>query len=68
MSINKNDDSYIFSIKDNKYELIFHEEMVEMFEIEDPSHTGFVFDDKKQLINLINILTDIIEKEEENEA
>lgn len=55
--------TYTFSIKEKKYEIFFAEdEHIEIYEKNNPSSTGFIFDNMKKFILFVNFFTDIIEK------
>ena len=56
------DNEYKFSIKNIKYEIFFGSEHVEIYELENPSKTGFIFPDKKSFTLFVNNVTDILEK------
>lgn len=54
--------AYTFNIKRKKYEVYFaNEDQVEIYELEDPGKTGFIFPDKKSFNMFINSVTDIAE-------
>ena len=58
-----NNNTQIFSVNGIKYELFFaSEDFVEIYEIDRPAQTGFVFDTKKDFILFINLITDMLEK------
>jgi len=58
-----NKDTYSFLVKNKKIELFYAEDgHVEICDIDDPFHTGFIFEDDKKLSIFINTITDIIEK------
>jgi len=51
-----------FSIKGKEFEVFFAEDgYVEIYEVEDPGKTGFIFPDVKSLTLFINNITDIAE-------
>ncbi len=61
-----------FSVKSKEYEMFFAKDgHVEIYAVEDPGHTGFIFDEVKQFVLFINTLTDVLERklsmEEKNE-
>jgi len=58
-----NDNSYKFKARNKTIEVFFSEddEQSEVYDERDPSKTGFIFNDHKQLISFINCLTDVVE-------
>ena len=53
-----------FKINNKVYEVfITKDKSVEIYEEKDPAHTGFIFNNKKEIILFINNLSDIISKE-----
>ena len=57
------DNTYTFSIKKNNYEIFFAKDgNIEIYDFDDPNHTGFVFEDIKKINIFINTVTDILEK------
>jgi hypothetical protein len=56
---------YQFLIKGKVFEVFFAEDdaQVEIYEVENPKETGFIFPDKKSLYLFINNTTDIVELE-----
>ena len=57
-----------FVIKGKKFEVFLAEDgAIEIYENEDPGHTGFVFEDKKRVNLFLNALTDIMLKLSEEE-
>jgi hypothetical protein len=58
------DGFYSFAIKGKEYEVFFAEDKhVELYEVQNPGKTGFIFSDLKQLNLFINNMTDIAEIE-----
>jgi hypothetical protein len=58
----KDDNTHTFSIKGKDFEVFFAEDgYVEIYEIDNPGKTGFIFQELKNLILFINNLTDIAE-------
>ena len=58
-----NEESYKFKAGNKTIEIYFSEDgSSELYDEEDPSHTGFIFADDKQLISFVNGLTDVVEK------
>jgi hypothetical protein len=57
-----NEESYKFKTGNKTIEVYFSDDgSSELYDEEDPLHTGFVFSDDKQLISFVNNLTDIVE-------
>ena len=58
-----NKNSYKFKAGNKTIEIVFFEDdnSSELYEESDPGNTGFIFSDKKQLINFVNGLTDVVE-------
>lgn len=53
-----------FKINNKVYGVFIAEDKaIEIYEEEDPAHTGFIFNNKKEMILFINNLSDIISKE-----
>lgn len=57
------DNEIDFTVKGIKYGIFFAEDgCIEVYEMENPSKTGFIFPDRKSAILFINTITDILEK------
>jgi hypothetical protein len=55
--------TYSFLVKNKKIELFFAQDgHVEICDVDDPYHTGFIFDDEKKFSLFVNVITDILEK------
>jgi len=55
---------YSFTIKGSEYETFFAKDKhIELYEVQNPGKTGFIFSDLKQLNLFINNMTDIAEIE-----
>ena len=68
LQIEEKDGTFNFVIKGELYEVFFaNDGFIEIYEINNPAETGFIFDDKKNLILFINALTDIISRKQEEE-
>lgn len=53
-----------FKINNRIFEVFVTEDKaIEIYEEKDPAHTGFIFNNKKEIILFINNLSDIISKE-----
>ena len=53
-----------FKINNKTFEVFIAEDKaIEIYEEDDPAHTGFIFNNKKEIILFINNLSDIISKE-----
>lgn len=58
----EDENSYKFKAGNKTIEVYFSDDgSSEIYDEDDPSHTGFVFSDKKQLIVFVNNLTDVVE-------
>jgi len=56
------DEAHRFSIKGKDYEVFFAEDgYSEIYEVDNPGETGFIFSELKNLILFINNITDIAE-------
>lgn len=52
-----------FTIKDKKIEIFFAlDGHIELYDKMNPSNTGFIFSDERELFSFINGLTDVAEK------
>ena len=52
-----------FNINNIGYELFFSPEgFIEIYETDDPSKTGFIFDSRKDFIMFVNTITDVLER------
>ena len=67
--VNKTKDgTHKFSIKGKNFEVFFAKDgYIEVYEIENPGKTGFIFSDLKSLVLFINNLTDVAEAKIEEE-
>ena len=62
------ENTYSFAVGKNKYEVFFaNDGFIEIYDIEDPGHTGFYFKDTKKFNMFINTVTDILEKKQMEE-
>ena len=53
-----------FKINNKVYGIFIAEDKaIEIYEEDDPAHTGFIFNNKKEIVLFINNLSDIISKE-----
>jgi len=63
------DNIYKFTINNITYEIFFAEDgFIEIYEIKNPSHSGFYFKERKNFTMFINNITDIVEKRTSMEA
>ncbi len=59
---NVKDGANSFAIKGKEYEIFFaNDGHIEIYEIKNPSKTGFIFSDLKNFVLFINNITDIAE-------
>lgn len=55
-------------IRGKVLEIFFAEDgHIELYEVENPGKTGFIFDDLKELYSFVNNLTDVIEQIEKEQ-
>lgn len=55
-------------IRGKVLEIFFAEDgHIELYEVENPGKTGFIFDDLKELYSFVNSLTDVIEQIEKEQ-
>lgn len=58
----KNDNVYKFTAGDKVINVeVLENGVIEVYDVEDPSHTGFVIDELKHFISMINNMADIAE-------
>jgi len=63
LQITEKNNTYRFVIKGSDIELSFNEDgSIEMYDLEDVSHTGFIFEDTKKLNLFINAISDIVSR------
>jgi hypothetical protein len=60
----ENKNTYKFKAGNKTIEVYFSEDgSSELYDIDSPADTGFIFSEKKQLINFVNNLTDVVENQ-----
>lgn len=58
----KNDNVYKFTAGDKVISVeVLENGVIEVYDVKDPSHTGFVIDELKHFISMINNMADIAE-------
>lgn len=68
VQISEKDNTYRFTIKGKDLEVFFADDgAIELYELKNPSTTGFIFEDSKRFNVFINSLTDILSRRQEGE-